>query len=109
MPDQTDQNLRESSAHHAFVDALSAQQPALVGSVRLALRWVAAHMLLAGGGGGGGVRPEAVELLVAASFACPSRPSPGATTLSSLPHGSDGSRVITGERLEYHRYSTAGR
>lgn len=98
MPDQTEQNLRESSAHHAFVDALSAQYPALVSSVRLALRWVAAHMLLAGGGGG--VRQEAVELLVAASFACPSRPTPGAASLTSLFHGSDCSRVNYGERPE---------
>ena len=71
--DGAGQLLKQRSSHHALLVNLSAAFPALLSSIRLAQRWVNAHMF------GGHITCEAVELLTAASFLDLSRPTPGAS------------------------------
>ena len=55
--------LSQRAQHHGLISGVAGQNPAFPMAARLAVRWVAAHMLA-----GVHVPVEAVELMVAAAF-----------------------------------------
>lgn len=71
--------LQRQAWHHGMLGGVSAEHPAFSGTVRLAARWVGAHL------GGAALSQEATELITVAVFSTPSPlPPPGRDCSSPL-------------------------